>query len=345
MTEPIAKNKGPRHYTIPIFIPGIACTFKCIFCDQEKITGKEKIPSPGSIRETVDLHLSTIPKENTVVEIGFFGGTFTGLPLQIQEQLLKTVRPYIDSGRVRGIRLSTRPDFISDEVLDILGKNKVSTIELGAQSMNDDVLLLSGRGHTADDTQKAAKMIKDRGFSLGLQMMVGLPGDSPGIALDTALKFIAMNADNTRIYPVLVIRGTYLETLFHEGKYKPLTLEEAIHWTKPLIRLFEEHKVPVIRVGLHPSEGLLNQTHLVAGPFHPSFRELVMSEIWYDRLSKLLRNEEKKKTIIISVNPSDRNNLIGYQGKNKRMLREAYHEVIFVDDYTIKPGTCHADHR
>ena len=159
MKRPNTKNNKTRHYTIPVFIPGIACPFQCIFCDQEKITGKEKLPSHEEILKTISLHLSTIPKENTTIEIGFFGGTFTGLPLKTQEHLLETVRPFIESGAVQGIRLSTRPDFISSEILDMLKRNHVNTIELGAQSMDDEVLSLSGRGHTTSGTEKASEMI------------------------------------------------------------------------------------------------------------------------------------------------------------------------------------------
>ncbi|MCX6245977.1 MAG: radical SAM protein [Bacteroidetes bacterium] len=332
-----------KHFTIPVFIPLEACPFTCIFCDQKKITGWSKVPSPADIETMIRSHLLTFPVNDRIVEVGFFGGTFTGLPAEQQRRYLETVMPFVKSGDVDAIRISTRPDFISGEVLPLLKEYPVRTIELGAQSMDDGVLKASGRGHTSGQTELASGMILDAGFSLGLQMMIGLPGDSEEKAVRTAEKIIRAGATETRIYPVVVIRGTPLETLFKQGKYLPLSLEEAVSRTKSVVRVFEESSVKIIRIGLHPSDGLLNGQYLIAGPFHPSFRELVMTAIWKDRLDGLC-NGKQETCIIIRVNPADRNAAIGYSGQNRKMLEKHYGKVKFVNDPLIKERTFHADH-
>ena len=268
-----------RHYTIPVFIPELACPFRCVFCNQFKITGKGTIPDDGKILQTIESHLSSFQPEQRHVEIGFFGGSFTGIPLPQQEHLLALVQPYILSGKISGIRLSTRPDYITDEILGLLGKYRVTTIELGAQSLDDEVLKKSVRGHTAAQTARASEMILSAGFELGLQMMIGLPGDTEEKSMYTGKRIIELGATSTRIYPTLVIRDTILQKWFTGGKYVPLTLADAVHQTKKLLLLFENAHMQILRVGLHPSEGLLNGTELIAGPFHRSFRELILTEI------------------------------------------------------------------
>jgi histone acetyltransferase (RNA polymerase elongator complex component) len=335
--------KKMKHYTIPIFIPGVACPFRCIFCDQQKITGHARLPEPEEVARIIRKHLTTIPAGNSYVEAGFFGGTFTGLPAGSQETLLGTVGPWLSSGAIRSIRVSTRPDFISPGILDLLSRHGVSTIELGAQSMDDGVLTLSCRGHSAKDTETAAAMIRNAGFRLGLQMMTGLPGDSEEKTAFTAMKFVEMKADNVRIYPVVVIRGTVLESMYREGTYAALTLDEGIRWAKRAYLIFTENSIPVIRVGLHPSEGLLDRSEFVAGPFHPSFRELVLTEIWHERFSSFVAGK-KGNSVTITINPAERNRAIGYHGKNKVLLKQHFSEVIFKDDPRIRENSFHADH-
>jgi histone acetyltransferase (RNA polymerase elongator complex component) len=320
-----------KHYTIPIFIPQLACPFRCVFCNQEKITSRAHIPGIDETRNTIDEYLSTFPKGNKHIEIGFFGGNFTGLPLEEQEKYLKVAKPYLESGIVKGLRLSTRPDYIDEPGLHPLKKYGVSTIELGAQSMDDEVLRKSARGHTAEDVEKASRMIIAAGFRLGLQMMVGLPGDTLEKAVFTAIKIIELGACETRIYPVLVIKGTKMADWYEQGKYTPLSMEEAIFWVKTILPLFEEAGVEVTRVGLHSSAGLLSGKDLVAGPFHTSFRELAMTEVWWDRLNYLLKEESKEK-ITIAVHPSQYNFAIGYYGKNRKRLLSHFREVYFRKD-------------
>jgi len=200
--------------------------------------------------------------------------------------------------------------------------------ELGAQSLDNDVLKQSGRGHKAEDVDAAAKLILEYGFSLGLQMMIGLPGDTLQKSLYTARRITDLKADNTRIYPALVIKDTKIEELYRNGRYQPLSLEEAVSWSKELLIIFEEANVNVIRIGLHPSEGLIKGDELVAGPFHPSFRELVLTEIWHDLLKPLFKEESQK--IEITVAPDQLNYAIGYQGRNRTFLLNHFKTVKFI---------------
>ena len=335
------KAENTKHFTIPVFIPMEACPFQCIFCDQKRITGKDIVPSAKDVVNLVNQYLSTLPENNANIEIGFFGGTFTGLPEEKQRSYFEKVLPFINKGRIQGIRLSTRPDFISKEILDLLMEYPVKTIELGAQSMDDEVLRRSGRGHTSKDIVIASRMIQEAGFSLGLQTMIGLPGDTEEKSVATARKIAELGARETRIYPLIVIKGTPLEELFLKGKYNPLGFEEAIEITKNVMKVFDEANVKIIRIGLHPSEGLLNRNDYIAGPFHPSFRELVMTSAWTDRFSDLL-NKKPGDIIAIRVNPADLHPAIGYYGKNRKLLEKHFRIVKFQADPEIKEKTFYA---
>lgn len=318
-----------KQYTIPIFVPEMACPFQCAFCDQEKISGQQHIPDESEMIQTIERHLRSFPMQPRRVELGFFGGSFTGIARREQEKYLSLVQPYINNGRIDAIRISTRPDYIDDEILHLLEKYHVTTIELGAQSMDDDVLKASQRGHSAQQVVDAAHLIRDRGFKLGLQMMIGLPGDSLEKAIKTAEKIIELKADCTRIYPALVIRDTRMHQWLEQGKYTPLSLEVAVQWTKHLMLLFEQSKVKVIRVGLHPSEGLLAGDELVAGPFHPSFRELVYTAIWGDLLQPLF-NRAEKNSLCIEVSGTEINYAVGYKGQHRKRLMQVFRKVRFV---------------
>jgi len=316
-----------KHINIPVFIPEAACPFQCIYCNQRKISGRIHVPDAHEINNIIEEHLFTIRPEDTKVELAFFGGNFTGFSLDEQRNFLSLVQPYIQSGRISGIRLSTRPDYISEEILALLKTNHVKTIELGAQSMDDAVLRKSKRGHKMADTEKAAAMILDAGFKLGLQMMIGLPGDTLEKAKYTARKIVAMGASETRIYPTLVIKDTLLEKYFLDGKFTPLSLDEAVGWSAQVLKIFEKDGVKVLKLGLHPSEGLLSGNDLVAGPWHQSFRELVLTEIWRKILEPVL--EIKADSMVIEVPEKEINYAVGYGGKNKKMLLEKFEQVKF----------------
>ena len=323
-----------KHYTIPIFIPELACPFQCVFCNQEKISGHQNIPNEKEIITIIEDHLRTFRDIEKKVEVGFFGGSFTGIPIDEQRNYLKIIEPYIKLDKIQGIRLSTRPDYISVDILNMLNDHQVTTIELGAQSFDDDVLHKSRRGHTASQIEQAAAMILDSGFNLGLQMMIGLPGDSLEKSILTANKIIEAGAHCTRIYPAVVIKDTVMHRWYNQGKYKPLSLDQAVDWTKQILPFFEEAGVKVIRVGLHPSEGLVSGDELVYGPFHPSFRELVISAIWNDMLVPLLSNETGRD-IEIHVPAKELNYAVGYKSVNKKMLLKKFNSVKFVANTNI----------
>lgn len=267
-----------KHYTIPFFIPHKGCTHLCIFCDQNRITG-EKIPDVHEVPEKIEKYLSTMPKEGAHIEVGFFGGSFTGLPQEVQQKYLDAVKPFLKDRRVQGLRLSTRPDLIDKDVVSFLKGKGVTCIELGVQSMDNKVLTASKRGHTAEDTEKASRIILDAGIELGHQMMLGLPLSTLRGELFTAKRMKEMGAGQVRIYPALVIKGTRLAELWENGEYEPLSLEEAAERAAHLIKYFESNNIKVIRCGLHPSEGLVSREEYLAGPFHPTFGQMARNKI------------------------------------------------------------------
>lgn len=259
-----------KHFTIPFFIPLKGCPNLCVFCDQSKITGKNA-PLHEEVAPKIEKYLSTMPAEGAHIEVGFFGGSFTGLRVHEIESYLKPVREFIDSGRVKGIRISTRPDLIDEEIIKVLKKNKVICIELGVQSMSEDVLEEAKRGHTSKDTVEASRIILGSGIKLGHQMMVGLPGSTYEDEQYTASRIKELGATEVRIYPVIIIKGTELARSWRKGEYKPLPMDEAVLRSGKLINYFEANGVKVIRCGLHPSEGLTSGDEFLAGPFHPAF--------------------------------------------------------------------------
>jgi len=272
--------------------------------------------------------------DNRIVDIAFFGGSFTGIDTGLQEKYLKEAFRFIQLGQISGIRISTRPDYIQQEKLDLLKNYGVTTIELGAQSTNAEVLNKSGRGHTFEDIQKASTLILKNGFQLGLQMMIGLPRDTFQRSLQTANDIISLGAHNTRIYPTVVIKGTALEKLYRKGDYQPLAMEEAVVWTKELVKLFEKNNVRIFRIGLHTSEELTDGKSLVAGPFHPSFKEMVMSSIWNELLFKKIENK-KSNNVTFNVHDSQLNFAIGFNGSNKKELLRKGIQAKFIADSTL----------
>lgn len=323
-----------KHYTIPIFIPELACPHQCVFCDQRKISGQDEVPDIEEVKTKIRAYLKTIPEKRSRVEIGFFGGSFTGLSPEKQEMYLKAAAEFVKGRRVEGIRLSTRPDYINEEILDLLKKNKVVTIELGAQSMDAGVLAKSGRGHTVEDTEKASKLIIDYGFELGLQMMIGLPGDSLEKAKYTAQRIVELGAKNTRIYPTLIIKGTQLEHMYESGSYNPMRLTEATLWSKDLYLYFEKNNIKVIKIGLHPSEELSPDHSLVAGPYHQSFRELVMTEIWKEHLFEKIEFQPEK-AIMVYVPLEQLNYAVGYKSVNVKLLENHFNSVKIKSDVKL----------
>ncbi|MFH1395591.1 MAG: radical SAM protein [Candidatus Omnitrophota bacterium] len=308
-----------KHYTIPFFIPHKGCPHQCVFCNQKRITGENDLISPRDVSSKIDQYLSKMT--DAEVEVGFFGGTFTGLPLEIQESFLKPVQPYIKKKQIQGIRLSTRPDFIDGKNLKFLKKNGVNCIELGVQSMSDRVLAGVKRGYVSDDVERACRLIVDKGFLLGYQMMIGLPFSTIEDEYLTAKRAKELNACQVRIYPTIVMKDTLLAEEWKKKRYMPLTEDEAIKRCRDIIVYFESNGIKVIRCGLHPSEGLLNGENYLAGPFHPAFKLKVESRIFACLLEYLL-NSGNKEIQEIFYNPKDESAVFGFERKNCDIIKE-----------------------
>ncbi len=310
-----------RKYNIPIFVPHKGCPFDCVFCNQNRITGQIKEVVPDDVTETIERYLATLP-EGADIETAFFGGSFTGIPIEEQTALMERVVPYIRSGRIKGIRLSTRPDYIDDRILENLKRHGVTTIELGVQSMCNDVLKRSNRGHTAEQVERASELIKSYGFDLGLQMMTGLPGDTPERSVYTAERIIDLAPVCVRIYPTLTIKGTYLEKMYRRGEYVPQTLDEAVVLAKDLILMFETAGIEIIRVGLQPTDEINENASVVAGPFHSAFGELAEGEIYYDIMRKALKG--RSGDVVIYVNPREISKAVGNKRRNIKRLHDEF---------------------
>lgn len=326
-----------KHYTVPVFVPELACPNRCVFCNQNSISGCHNQPDNEEVIATIEKRLETIPPDNTSIDIGFFGGNFTGIDEELQAGYLSIANNYLKEGRIHGIRLSTRPDYITPQSLDLLKRYNVTTIELGAQSLDPQVLKLAGRGHTVEDIERAARLITGNGFHLGLQMMTGLPGDTPEKSVVTARRIIELGASCTRIYPTLVIRDTELEQQWRNGTYIPQSLEEAVELSATLIGIFKDAGVNVIRVGLHPSDDLIKGNDMLAGPFHVSFRQLAETRLWRRKLEKLIQSEQKESEITVAVPEDELNEAIGYNGSNREMLLRHFSRVNFTGESSPSP--------
>ena len=318
-----------KQYIIPIFVPHLGCPNECTFCNQRKISGEKRNITENDVRDTIEYYLSNFKEKDAYKEVAFFGGSFTGIDEELQEKLLSAAYDYIKEKRIDGIRISTRPDYINKKILKRLKKYKVKTIELGVQSTNDYILKKCKRGHTYNDVVKASKMIKWYGFTLGHQMMVGLPESTNLDDLNTAKDLIKLKPKIVRIYPVLVIKGTDLEKDYLEGKYEPLELNQAVERCKELCYLFGKHKINVIRIGLQNTDTICSPnkqgSEVVAGPYHETFRQLVESSIYYDTIvEKIKKFNTKVKEVSIIVHPQNVNNVVGYKKENILKLKEMY---------------------
>lgn len=317
--------KGIRN--VAIFIPHLGCPYRCSFCQQQRISAVQSPPSPESVGRTVQTHLATIPPE-TQTEIAFFGGTFTLIPPRLQEAYLIGVQPFLESGQVDGIRISTRPDAIEEEHLRRLRKWGVTTVELGVQSLDAEVLRRSHRGYQPAQVFSACTMIRQMGLRLGIQLMIGLPGDNKMKDLATALQVIDLQPDMVRIYPTLVIAGTELEQAYQAGIYRPLPLSEAVDITEALYARFLLARIPVIRMGLHPGEDLQQPDTVIAGPFHPAFGELVLQLLARNQARVLIRQFQgchsgvSDATLLCA--PRELSQLVGPQRGNLALLKTEF---------------------
>ena len=243
-----------KEYIIPIFVPHLGCPYQCTFCNQNKISGQTKPVTAKDVKETIEYYLNNFKADYEYVEVAFFGGSFTAIDREKQIELLEAVQPYIKEKKVKSIRISTRPDAIDKDILKMLKKYHVKTIELGVQSMNNYILEKCKRGHTAQDVKKASKLIRWNGFVLGHQMMIGLPDSTVQDEINTAKEIVKLKPKIVRIYPVLVIRQTKLAEDYAKGKYVPLTVTQAVERCKYAMQIFNNKKISVIRVGLQNTE-------------------------------------------------------------------------------------------
>lgn len=323
-----------KKINIPIFVPHRGCPHLCVFCNQKRITGVTDMPTPEAVDELVRRHLSTIDRAISNIEIAFFGGSFTAIPHEEQQGYLEVAKRFLDDGRIDGIRLSTRPDAIDEDILAFLKDYGVSTVELGVQSMDDRVLRQSRRGHTIADVIRASNLIKYHGLRLGLQMMIGLPGDSSRTAYETAKKIALLKPDEVRIYPTLVLVETPLHEMYMNGTYTPLGLDEAIESTADILPIFYAEGIRVIRIGLQATDGMISGDQVKAGPFHPAFRHLVESRMFRHSLEEQVGFSHPEH-LVLGIHPKERSNLVGQHRENLKYLKTSLsvgHIEIVEDD-------------
>lgn len=380
-----------KHAIIPIFIPHIGCSESCVFCDQKQITARSGAPTIDQVRETIDTWLATltgpaastsmgetpestgtIPSdESTEIEIAFYGGSFTAIPIAMQERYLSCAKEYIDRGLVSGLHISTRPDAITPEILDMLANYGVRAIELGVQSFDDEVLRLSKRGHDSETVRNACRMIREhrrdcrQSFRLGIQLMVGLPGDSMESCIYSANEAVKLKPDLARLYPTLVLEGTELMDMYQSGAYTPLSREEALARTKAMYQILDDAGIYIMRVGLKSTD-IINSENLGeinGGTYHPAFRQLVEGAIARDRIELLIeevsgsRNEQLTKNVSTDVSskptlahstkaieircaPGWISNAAGHNGINRKYFEEKYPclRLSFTEDAALHPG-------
>lgn len=355
----IAGTRGKRmkkHAIIPVFISHRGCPNDCVFCNQKKITARQGDIKPEDARKTIEEHLSTLTQMNLeTIEIAFFGGSFTGIPMEEQTAFLKVAKEYKDKGLVDKIHLSTRPDYINPEILDNLKRYSVDVIELGVQSMDSKVLELSGRGHTPEVVYESAALIRAYGFTLGIQLMIGLPGDSMQSCIFSAEETVKMQPRIARLYPTVVIRETELYEQYLRGEYKLLSEEEAVDRTKAMYEILDRAGINIIRVGLKASDIMSAETG-----FHPAFRQLVEGRIARDslesQLEQILHNYQDKapqndakmnakmqKSILFEANDKCYNNIFGHRGCNRAYFSERYPDVSMV--YRKNPNLRNNEYR
>lgn len=337
-----------KPFIIPIFIPQAGCPHQCVFCNQHHITGFGRtIPTKEEICQTINMHLIHKPKNRGKTQIAFFGGNFLGLPDNMIRFLLETVLPFTLSGDIDGIRCSTRPDTIDKDRLALIRTYPFSTIEIGAQSLNDEVLRISNRKHTASDTITAACLLKKYGYQVGIQMMVGLPGDDENTLQDSVKTIIDISPDFVRIYPTLVFSNSLLAQWYKSGRYKPLLLKKCVSLVKKIYLSFKENNIPVIRMGLQPTPETEKQGTLLAGPYHPSFGHMVYSEVVLDGIAAVLADDTVGTDLIIRSNPKNISIARGLKNQNIQTLIRQYGvtSVQVIPDNTLDKNTLLVNHR
>ncbi|MBR5322269.1 MAG: radical SAM protein [Clostridia bacterium] len=312
-----------KHVNIPVFIPHLGCPNDCVFCNQKRISGTSCF-NKNDVDNIIKNALSTVDTTNYETEIAFFGGSFTGIDRNDMIYLLETAYKYIKQGFVTSIRLSTRPDYIDEEILDILQSYRVKNIELGLQSMDDEVLKITQRGHTSEQARKACKLIKKYGFNLIGQMMIGLPGSTLEKEINTA-EIIANLCDGARVYPTVVLRETELCDMAKRGEYTPLRLDDTIERTGEVLLVFDKAKKPVIRIGLQSGDELYDPDVVYGGDYHPAIGELAENYVYYKRICEELNGKQTEgKDIIVYCSAGCVSKVIGQKKTNKINLTKNY---------------------
>ena len=310
-----------RESIIPVFVPHLGCPNDCVFCNQRRISGEQLPAGPDTVKKAIE-GAAFLPAGGKR-QLAFYGGSFTAIPVVQQEALLAVAKRCLDRGDISSIRLSTRPDAIDHEVLNRLRFFGVETIELGAQSLDDEVLMLSGRGHTAEDVENASRLIKSRGFKLILQMMTGLPGDTPEKDIETAKKIIALKPDGVRIYPTVIVRDTALFDMWQAGSYPEHTVDAAVQVCAELLPLFEAAGIPVIRLGLNPTDDL-SGGDAAGGAYHPALGELVKSRIMLRQAEPLFAGIEPESRVTLEVGRGKSSQMVGQKRSNILYLKEKF---------------------
>ena len=307
-----------RASILPVFVPHLGCKHACVFCNQRRISGAQRAATAEDVRNTITKAAAFLPKGGKR-QLAFYGGSFTAIPAAEQEALLGAAKEAKDRGEIDAIRLSTRPDAIDDAVLERLRRYGVETVELGAQSMDEEVLRLSGRGHTAADVEQASGLIKSAGFKLVLQMMTGLPGSSDESDIETARRLIALKPDGVRVYPTVIVKDTALYDMWRVGTYREHTVEDAVRACAKIVPLFDAAGIPVIRLGLNPTEELSGGA-AAGGAYHPALGELVKSRILLEKARALLRGVEPGSRVTLVVGKGKTSQMAGQHRENLRRL-------------------------
>lgn len=345
------------HGIIPIFIPHRGCGHNCVFCNQHAITARTPDVTAPQVRRILDTWLSTMQRLDTV-EAAFYGGSFTGLPMEEQAAFLAVAREYKEAGRIQKIHLSTRPDYIDEAILDQLRRYDVDIIELGVQSFDPHVLAASRRGHTVEDVFRACRLIRDCGFTLGIQLMIGLPEDSREKCLASARAAVSLKPQLARLYPTVILEHTALARMYREGLYHPLTNEEAVSITKDMYRILDDAGITILRVGLKSTDiiaddgtagnaapGDEHSSAVLAHSYHPAFRQLVEGELAREdleaQLKKLLASQQPPQQVTFSSCGESFSNMVGHKACNKKYFAAAYPKIRFrfSPDQSLPRGT------
>ncbi|MCI5165161.1 MAG: radical SAM protein [Candidatus Electrothrix sp. GM3_4] len=326
---------------IPVFIPHEGCPHCCVFCNQRRISGFTEKPVSGKdVRTTVQTWLDRQGPDKRKVQVAFYGGSFTGLPQVRQQELLGAVAPFLEQGRVQSLRLSTRPDYIDQERVALLRRYQVSTVELGVQSMNDQVLALARRGHNAADVGQAVLVLRRAGMEIGVQLLLGLLGDTRTTLRRTVEQVIDLQPDFIRIYPLLVVRNSELAEQYKRGEYAPFSLDKAVVLAAWMKQRFDQAGIRVVRMGLQAGPEL--ESSLLAGPWHPAFGELVASRLMLRQTRKLLAQVSSfEKTIHLSISERDQSVFRGIKSANVKRLQQLgfWQRIVLSTDPALPRGT------